>query len=277
VSVKFFGQFLIEKQEVSASQVREALDLLEKTNRNLGEIAVAEGILSEQQAQQLNQRQRSTDMPFGDLAVMLGLMSREQLVACLRQQRETRLLIGEALVQLGHVAEARLDGLLARFDEDQAPYRIDPLTQLPDALVNNRVAPYLIALLPRFCMRVARITVKVGPARVLDEAPPLPVRVALPVHAHRGLEVTLVGDRAFARRLAAATAGLSEPMLDEELVLDGVGEFLNVLVGNAVSALEREGVVATLGVPDYDAELSDGWLFHLATSVGRAALVLAQF
>ena len=277
MSVKFFGQFLIEQGEVSASQVREALDLLEKTNRSLGEIAVAEGALTEEQARQVNQRQRSTDMPFGDLAVMLGLMTREQLVTCLRRQRETRLLIGEALVQLGHVAEDRLEDLLARFDVDQAPYRIDPLTQLPDALVNNRVAPYLIALLPRFCLRVAKITIKVGPARILDEAPPFPVRVALPVHAHRGLEATLVGDRAFCRRLAAATAGLSEAMLDEDLVLDGVGEFLNVLAGNAISALEREGVVASLGVPDYDAELSDGWLFHLATSVGRAALVLAQF
>jgi hypothetical protein len=44
-----------------------------------------------------------------------------------------------------------------------------------------------------------------------------------------------------------------------------------------MGALERDGVTTELGVPDYDAELTDGWLFDLATSHGRAALVLSQF
>jgi len=277
MSVKFFGQFLIEQGEVDAGHVREALDLLGQTNRSLGEIAVDQSMMSESDVQRVNHAQRGNDRPFGDLAVELGLLSSEQLVECLRLQRERRLLIGEALVHLGHLKAERLAPMLDAFKADQAQYELGPTSQLPDPLVNNRVAPYVIDLLPKFCMRVAQINLKIGDAQVLGEAPQLTHRVSLPIHAHRGLDVTLLGDHAFVARLASGTSGISEEKLDRDLMLDGVGEFLNVLAGNAVSALERTGIQAELGVPDPDAELADGWLFDLATSVGRAALVLMQF
>jgi hypothetical protein len=277
MSVKFFGQYLIEQGEVDAGHVREALDLLGQTNRSLGEIAVEESMLEEADIPRVNHAQRGNDRPFGDLAVELGLMTSEQLVECLRMQRERRLLIGEALVHLGHLSTERLGPMLDAFKADQAQYELGPMEQLPDPLVNNRVAPYVIDLLPKFCMRVARINVKVGDAQVLGEAPHWPHRVSLSIHAHRGLDVTLMGDRSFVARLASGTSGIAEEKLDRDLMLDGVGEFLNVLAGNAVSALERAGVQAELGTPDYDAELADGWLFDLATSVGRSALVLMQF
>lgn len=277
MSVKFFGQFLIEQGEVDAGHVREALDLLGQTNRSLGEIAVEADMMSEADVAAVNHAQRGNDRPFGDLAVELGLLEPEELVDALRMQRERRLMIGEALVHLGHLKTERLGPMLDAFKADQAQYDIGAMGQLPDPLVNNRVAPYVLDLLPKFCMRVARLNVKVGDAQVLGEAPSLTHRVSLPIHAHRGLDVTLLGDATFVSALASGTSGIAVEKLDRELMLDGVGEFLNVLAGNAISALERTGVQAELGTPDYDAELADGWLFDLATSQGRAALVLMQF
>jgi hypothetical protein len=277
MSVKFFGQYLIEQGEVDAGHVRAALDLLGQTNRSLGEIAVDESMMSEADVTRVNQAQRGNDRPFGDLAVELGLLSSEGLVDVLRMQRERRLMIGEALVHLGHLRVERLGPMLDAFKADQAQYELGAMSQLPDQLVNNRVAPYVLDLLPKFCMRIARLNVKVGDAQVLGEAPTLAHRVSLPIHAHRGLDVTLLGNDEFVELLAAGTSGIAREKLDRDLVLDGVGEFLNVLAGNAISALERTGVQAELGTPDYDAELADGWLFDLATSSGRAALVLMQF
>jgi hypothetical protein len=277
MSVKFFGQFLIEQGEVDAVDVRAALKLLDETNRTIGQIAVAERLLSQAEADRVNLAQRSADKTFGDLAVELGLFGGQDLVTCLRLQRASRLLIGEALVKLGHLSEYRLGPMLEAFKTDQAPYDVSVAEQLPDSLVNNRTAPYVLDLLPKFAMRIAKITLKVGPPQILAECPVLPYRIALPVHGHRGLEITLVGDETFCRRIAAACSGLAASALDEEMLVDGVGEFLNVLCGNAMGALERDGVTTELGVPDYDAELTDGWLFDLATSHGRAALVLSQF
>ena len=63
--------------------------------------------------------------------------------------------------------------------------------------------------------------------------------------------------------------------LDPEMVADGVGEFLNVVVGNAAAAVIRTGGCVELGLPDYEAELAEGFLFELAVGCGRAALVLS--
>lgn len=277
MSVKFFGQFLIEQGEVDAGDVRHALELLERSNRSLGEIAVSRGFLSDEDAARVNRAQRDKDRQWGDLAVEMKLVAHGELVDCLREQRESRLMIGEALVQLGHLERERLGPLLDAFKSDQAAYAVGVLQQLPDPLANNRIAPYVLDLLPKFARRLGDITIKVGAPQVLAESPPFPHRISLPVYGHRSLEITLVGDSDFCRRVAAATAGLAESALDAELVTDGVGEFLNVICGNAMSALDRDGVETRLGVPDYDAELTDGWIFDLATSHGRAALVLSQF
>lgn len=277
MGVKFFGQFLIEQGEVDACQLREALDLLDETNRTLGQIAVDEGVLTPDGAEEVNRAQRHTDKSFGDLAIAMKLMDHSALVTCLRVQRESRLMVGEALVRLGHVAPDRLPNLLDAFKSDQAPFAIGVRQQLPDPLANNRIAPYVLDLLPKFARRIADITVKVGEPQVLAELPPFPFRISLPIHSHRSLEIALLGDRAFCVRVAAATSGIDEQALDPSLLRDGVGEFLNVLCGNAMSALDRDGVETRLGVPDYDAELTDGWLFDLATSRGRAALVLSHF
>jgi len=277
VSVKFFGQFLIEHGEVDAGHVREALDLLDRTNLNLGEIAVRQGLLGEAEAARVNQAQRGGDRPFGDLAIEMGLLTHGDLVTCLQMQRESRLMIGEALVELGHLGAERLGPMLDAFKVDQAPYAVGVLQQLPDQLANNRIAPYVLDLLPKFSRRIGGVEIKVGFAQVLVESPPFRYRVSLPVHGFRSLEITLVGDRDFCWRVASETSGLAESDLDEEMVTDAIGEFLNVICGNAMSALDRDGVETTLGVPDYCAELTDGWLFDLATSRGRAALVLSQF
>lgn len=44
MAVKFFGQFLIEQGEIDAGQLREALDLMDSENKQLGEIGISEGI-----------------------------------------------------------------------------------------------------------------------------------------------------------------------------------------------------------------------------------------
>ena len=65
--------------------------------------------------------------------------------------------------------------------------------------------------------------------------------------------------------------------IDAEIIADGVGEFLNVLCGQAVCAAEKAGHSADLGPPDLNADLSDGYIFDLAVSEGNASLILSQF
>lgn len=277
MAVKFFGQFLIDQGEVDASHVREALDLMEDANPTLGELAIKHGYMTQRQAAQVSATQRSEDLPFGDLSVKMGFLDADQLVDVVQRQATQRLPIGQALVRLGHIDADRLGTLLDAYKADQAPYDVaDP--ELPDALANHRATKYVLELLPRFLMRVARMQAKLGEIEALAGVPDFAeVCVSVHVKGVRGLEVALVSDNAFAEALAMAASGLQPSDLDPEMVADGVGEFLNVLGGNAVSAVTKEGQRVELGPPDYEAQLADGWIVELAVGTGRAALVLSTF
>jgi hypothetical protein len=277
MSVKFFGQYLIDQGEVDASHVREALALMDQENASFGEIAVREGLMQSAAVARVHAGQRTRDASFGDLAVEMGLLAPADLVKVLKRQREERVLMGEALVQLGHLGADRLGTALDAYKADQAQYEVSDVT-LPDGLASHHVTRWVIELFPRFLMRVARMPGKVGDVRSFDGAPEFAeVRVSVPMLGGRGLEVALVSDEAFAEALAMEAAGLDRSDLDAELVADGVGEFLNVLCGNAASAMTREGHRVELGPPDYEAELCDGWIVELAVGTGRAALVLSTF
>ena len=277
MGVKFFGQFLIDQGEVDASDVREALLLMDRENPTLGELAISQGFMNQRQTARVSAEQRNRDLAFGDLAVEMGLLSSAQLVSLVQRQSSQRLPVGQALVRLGHVQNDRLGTLLDAFKADQAPYAVGEM-ELPDGLANHRVARYVLDLLPRFLMRVARLQVKVGGVVAFEEVPEFSeVKVSVPLKGARGMEVALVSDLEFAEALATAASGLSPQDLDPEMIADGVGEFLNVLAGNAASAMAKEGQRVELGPPDYDAELCDGWCVELAVGTGRAALVLSTF
>jgi CheY-specific phosphatase CheX len=105
------------------------------------------------------------------------------------------------------------------------------------------------------------------------------VRIAISVTGDAGLLICLLGDEEFSLHLAGATSGLDEARLEAtrlnpDLLADGVGEFLNVLAGNAMGILERKQIITELEPPHSNPQLDSGHLFELAVSVGNAALFL---
>ena len=278
MGIKFFGQYLIEQGAVNSDQIRAALKLMEDENRSLGTLAEAGGILTAEEAEKVNAQQRFCDVPFGELAVEMGLLSEEQVDYLLGFQEQTRLRIGQALVRLGSLPNERLLQLLVQFENEQALFRIGNV-DLPEGLESNMLAATVLDLFPKLLVRVARIGVRIGQGQATADAPDLRVRTAVAVRGNVGLLICLLGDEEFSLQLAGATAGLDEARLEAArqnpaLLADGVGEFLNVLAGNAMGLLERKQIGTELEPPHSDPELDSGYLFDLAVSVGKAALFL---
>ncbi len=274
MAVKFFGQYLIEQGEIDAGQLCEALDLMEAENRQMGEIAVQQGFLTQTDADWINVQQRTTDKFFGDLALELNMLTQQQLGEVVMIQQETRLFIGEALVELESIEVDRLPGLLDQFRVDQAPYESSGAT-LPAELEGNLLAQLTRDLFPKFCMRMARLNVKTGSGEPLSKLRSYEFNVGLQVHGPPSLSITLVGDRGFCVDLAAGVSGMESTSLSDDLIADGVGEFLNVLAGNAIAVLERDGIVTRLDPPTRNREISRGIAFELVVGNGCACLILA--
>ncbi len=278
MGIKFFGQFLIEQGVVDSDQIRAALKLMDKENRSLGELAEAGGILTGEEAAKVNAQQRYCDLPFGELAVDMGLLSEEQVEYLVGFQEQTRLRIGQALVRLDFLPNERLHQLLVQHECEQDLIRIENVA-LPDGLESNLLAPVVLDLLPKLLVRIARIGVRIGKGQAAVEIPDYPVRIGATVTGDVGLLICLLGDEEFSLQLAGATANFDGPRLEAArqnrvLLTDGVGEFLNVLAGNAMGILERKNIITELEPPHCDPELDSGYLFELAVSVGKAALVL---
>jgi hypothetical protein len=278
MGVKFFGQYLIEQGAVDSDQIRAALKLMDDENRSLGELAEAGGILTAEEAAKVNAQQRYCDIPFGELAVEMGLLSEEQVEYLIGFQEQTRLRIGQALVRLGFLPNERLFQLLVQFETEQALFRIGNVA-LPEGLEGNLLAATVLDLFPKMLVRIARIGVRIEKGQAAAEVPGYPVRIAVAATGDVGLLICLLSDEEFALQLAGATAGLDEPRLEATrqnpvLLADGVGEFLNVLAGNAMGLLERKKITTELEPPHCDPALDSGYLFDLAVSVGEAALYL---
>ena len=212
------------------------------------------------------------------LAVEMGLLSEEQVDYLLGFQEQTRLRIGQALVRQGSLLNERLLQLLVQFENEQALFRIGNV-DLPEGLENNLLAATVLDLFPKLLVRVARIGGRVGKGQAAAAVPDLPVRIAVSVTGDVGLLICLLGDENFSLQLAGATAELDESRLEAArqnpaLLADGVGEFLNVLAGNAMGMLERKNITTELEPPHCNPEFDSGYFFELAVSVGKAALFL---
>jgi CheY-specific phosphatase CheX len=278
MSLKFFGQFLIDQGVVDSDQIRAALQLMDEENRSLGELAEAGGILTAEESAKVNAQQRYCDLPFGDLAVEMGLLSDEQVEYLVGFQEQARLRIGQALVRLDFLPNERLLKLLVRFETEQTLFRIGNVA-LPDGLYGNTLAAAVLNLFPKLMVRVAHIGVRVGKGQAVSEIPDYPVRVAVSVTGDIGLLICLLGDEDFSLQLAGTAAGLEGARLEAArqnpvLLADGVGEFLNVVAGNAAGILEREKITTELEPPHSSPELDSGYVFDLAVGVGKAALFL---
>jgi CheY-specific phosphatase CheX len=278
MSLKFFGQFLIDQGVVDSDQIRAALQLMDEENRSLGELAEAGGILTAEESAKVNAQQRYCDMPFGDLAVEMGLLSDEQVEYLVGFQDQTRLRIGQALVRLSFLPNERLLKLLVRFETEQTLFRIGNVA-LPDGLYGNTLAAAVLNLIPKLMVRVAHVGVRVGKGQAVSEIPDYPIRISVSVMGDVGLLICLLCDEDFSLHLAGTTAGLEGARLEAArqnpvLLADGVGEFLNVVAGNAMGILEREKIATELEPPHSDPELDSGYVFDLAVSVGKAALFL---
>jgi hypothetical protein len=274
VSLEFFGQFLLRHGELDEAQLRQALELMEEVKQSLGDLALERGFASEADCRRVNDQQKRNDLPFGELAMQMGVFNTIELEELLAIQQKIRVNLAEALVELGHLPEDRVHTLHDQWKSEQA-METSGSTELPAALRGNRPAELAMGLFARMCLRIADLSVKVGPGREL-EAPLDGVLLAtVRVAGTQALGITLFVDRTFGKRLSRGLLGMQLDELAGELALEAVGEFLNVLMGNVVATLEEEALELRLEPPSFGVLPTTGWRFPVVTEAfGSAEIIL---
>jgi CheY-specific phosphatase CheX len=250
MAVKFFGQFLVEQDAVTGESLLHAIELQERTNLKLGEMAVAMGFITQQDIETAHAAQLSKDMKLGDLLVDLGFLSPKQLDEVIAHQKATHLYIGEALVKVGALTPEKLEQYLEAFKADQAPY-VANRVELPDWLNENAAAwEMTVDLTYKMITRVLGMQFRPGKF----------VETSVLSCNHMVAAMDLSGDLT-ARYLLSVSAGVQKTIAkailkeddveheDDEILEDTVMEFVNIVCGNVVAKASQMGVTLDINPP----------------------------
>lgn len=275
MSLEFFGQFLLRRGELDEGQLLQALRLMEELNQTLGELAVEREFATEADCRRVNGEQKRKDLPFGELAMQMGILNQVELEELLQVQQRTRVDLSKALVELGHIPDDRVRAL---HDEWKSEQDGEPsgATELPPPLRGHRPAELTMGLFERMCRRVADLSAKVGPGRELEGLPDMVLVSTVPMLGSQSLRVTFMADSAFGEALSKGLLGMELDTLAGQLALEGVGEFLNVWIGNVVATLEEEALDLRLEPPSYGVLPTRGWAFDVVTEAQGSATIILE-
>lgn len=253
------GNYLVETGRITDEQLAEALNKQDSVRVKLGLIAVAEGMMTLAQTEEVNRLQAVMDKRFGDIAVIKGYLTDDQIGKLLKKQGDTYMTFMQTLVDLKYLSFVEMDNILESFriakgfsnseidalKSDQVE-RIVPL-YIPEA---GKKFTDVITVAVRTLIRLLDRHVYVGNAQLVH-AFPAEGQVSQALVGKGGI-ITCLSELDGALLKLARSFGQEEfPTLDLD-ALDAAGETLNCINGLYASAESRNGNFLELTPPDYD-------------------------
>jgi CheY-specific phosphatase CheX len=249
MAVKFFGQFLVEQNIVTSEALLNAINLQDKINLKLGEMAQEMGLISPADIQRAHNAQMSKDMKLGDLLVEMGILTLAQLNDVIIRQKNTHLYIGEALVQVGALTSDELQKHLDAFKADQAKYVSNGI-ELPITSAHNNIWEMTADLTYKMVTRVLDLQFRPGKCVVASTLAPNFMLAAMDfsgdVEARYLISVSEGLQKVIAKAILNETSVDNEPA---EVLEDTVMEFVNVVCGNVAAKASQMGIIMNINPP----------------------------
>ena len=249
MSIKFFGQFLLERNVIDAKSLLEAIRFQESRNMKFGEYAISKGFLEKVQVKRLHEEQKRNDMLIGQLAVKLEMVTEEQVDEILTMQKNDHVCIGEAIVVKNFVSQEIIDRELDAFREEQSVYSMGE-TGVPDGLKQPEFVRIMGDITLKMLRRIVELEAKMDDG-VLMEIEPEENFAAVSVTFSGGLnyDYIIMADEEMARAITGAVIGGDASAESDDLVSDGVREFANIVCGNLLARMAQMGKNVEISIP----------------------------
>lgn len=115
---QLFGKYLVEKGVIGYADYRAAIEKQLNVRVKLGTIAVAEGLLTEEQAETINKLQKQFDKRFGDIAVEKNFLTEEQVTGLLKKQGNPYMQFLEVLLDSGKASISEIEAQFVAFQKE---------------------------------------------------------------------------------------------------------------------------------------------------------------
>lgn len=245
MSVKFFGQFLLERGRILKEELMDALDFQKSVNVKLGTLALDAGYLKAEQIEGIHSEQQQTDKMFGEIALEQNLLSPEQLEELLVIQKNERITLGEALVQKGYLTLGDLEVELNAYKEEQKGYTVQA-RQAIENLKGAQIADTFLDVTAKLLLRLVDMEVQpIESHNDKERIAPFMWNVYQQFFGDTdGTYIISLSDEPF---LKIASQVAHEKIWEvNDFAKDSVMEFANIVVGNTASKLSQEDIKVDL-------------------------------
>lgn len=257
------GNYLLDKGLITIEQFRDLLKEYRKTRVKLGLIAVAEGMMMQEEADRVNGLQAIMDKRFGDIAVEEGYLTEGQVDILLLKQGNAYLSFAQCLENQQLMSIEQLEMYMMDLQEDYNFTYADI-----EDLKSDNVDRILPLYIPEDCGRyfnIAGTAVRALMRCVDTEIYPDKAYLANECPADNGALQYTIGDISVTCALAgkgqtllktASIFGREDfPEVNED-ALDALGELLNCVNGLFATALSQGGSETELYPPEYSCNIT---------------------
>ncbi len=246
---QFFGTYLLESRKITPEQYTACMEYIKTHRVKVGLIAENEGLLSRQQADELNYLQMHSDKKFGDLAIEKGYLTESDITYLLGLQGNPYLIYVQALEDSGILTRDEIADALVDFkndnnysDEILNAIKTGDIDTILPTLVDTENPRYLelIGLTLRNIVRFVNTYLRMGKATFVNS---LSAKY-LAFQCTEGDYEGFLGFCSDSDNILAIADGYAKEKFDavDEDSLDAVAEFINCVNGLYAAELSYQNI-----------------------------------
>lgn len=251
MSMRFFGQYLLEKGRITSQQLLDALECQKSVATPIGVLALERGLLSAEQIKQILQQQRKTNQRFGEIAVSLGFLTQAQVDELLSTQEIShRLKLGEVLLAKQYVTPETLAKELKEYNKEAERFAAE-VSAAFSSIAHNHIVKTFTDLLLMMFTRFGKQDIIIERCETGKDKVRLFRWVISQKIAGEDVEFNCLLSVPPKLLLQMASTMLDEQVRTaDELALDATKEFVNIANGNACAKLSENGINLRLTPPE---------------------------
>lgn len=258
------GNYLLEKGVISFEQFRDLLVEQRRARVKLGLIAVAEGLMTQEEADKVNRLQAVMDKHFGEIAVEQNYLAEGQIEALLKKQGSAYLAFAQALENQQLMSVEQLEMYMLDYQRenqftisDMEDLKSDDADRILPLYVPTGCDKYLNAAgtAVRTLMRCIDTEIYPEKAYITDRLEIDNAAIQF-VDGECSITCGMAGKGQALLPIACVFGEEEFPEVNED-ALDAIGEILNCINGLYASSLSQAGVTMELYPPEFSAKMKE--------------------
>lgn len=252
---QLFGKYLVENGILRYTDYRQAVTKQLDVRAKLGTIAIAEGLLTEEQAEAIHKSQKQFDKRFGDMAVEKGFLTQAQIDELVEKQGNPYMQFLEVLLDFGQLSIGDIEEKLVEFQKEHGFSYAQMIALKQDdfeallPIYADASEPFVTELVSLMLRNIDRFVTRDFHMEKIERVQEMNYicLAGQKIYGEYTIQIALAAEQSSEGFLKLASSFTGEPYaVVEEDALDAVCEFINCISGLFVTEQSKKDVLLNL-------------------------------